>query len=529
MKFFDLLLIIKDSKIPVYITAFFVIFYSWGPLINAQWSIIDDHEIMSFIGDNERLPFSRILPVLIKKTEVAHLGNSLRYRPVYYTFRLLESALWGKNPSYWYFLRISIAALFAIVFTMFFLQLGGAILTSGFIVFVLSSPYWSDIFARLGPSEVYSVMGVSLFVLGMMRAIKGSSLDFISMISISLGIIIAAGSKENLIFLGVVPFWFLFSKKIYLRSHQKIIFIALLVYLTIIILTIINALSHSGHDIYMNKVSFKISSHLTSSFFSNKYVLIWLCGGILLLLAILKLKMARSFDSDNLNTKIFIILKSNIILFFSMFLIYYSQYIFYSGKWPDGVGRYLFPGVLSGQIALFVFIYSVIEIGRCYFSQSEVFIRLLSIFISIFFIVISIKSIEKNRFTSIERVKNSTTFTNLIKSLTFVLLKNPSQTLVLFSHQPMDSEPMVSVTRFLRASDISNTIMERITYSPKNYNKSSIEYVLSKIAEDTQRSGNRKFSFSPFDPKKITPNCVSVGFSGPYYPLCSEGYEILSY
>lgn len=528
MNLFGRLLIVKSLKIPVYVIALFVIFYSWEPLINAKWSIIDDHEIMSFIGDHERLPFSRIIPEL-KKTEVVQVGKSIRYRPVYYIFRLLESAVWGKNPRDWYILRILISALFAITITIFFLQLGGAVLTSGFIVFVLSSHYWSDVFARLGPSEVYAVMGVSLVILGMIRTIKASSLDFIAMINVLLGITISAGSKENLIFLGVIPFWFLFSKKIYVSPLQKKIFIALLVYLAIISSIIINGLSHSGHDIYMNKISLRMISLLTFSFFSNKYVWVWLCGGIFLLLILLKLKLELSCDNDNQRTKNFSLLKSNIILFFLMFLIYYSQYIFYSGKWPDGVGRYQFPGVLSGQIALFIFICSVVEVARCVLPQSKKIIIFLSMFISIFFIVISIQSIEQNRFTSIERVKNSTAFTNLIKSLTFALLKDPSQNLVLFSHQPMDSEPMVSVTSFLRASGVSNPIMERITYSSKNYNKLSLEYWLSRDAEDNQSKGNRNFSFSPFDPKKITSGCISIGFSGPYYPLCNKGYEILSY
>ncbi|HZM02573.1 MAG TPA: hypothetical protein VFC44_06085, partial [Candidatus Saccharimonadales bacterium] len=60
----------------------------WGNF-TAQWGAIDDHEIMRFLGPQDRLRF-RDIPSRLMAGEAGHWGGSPRYRPSYYLLRLTE-------------------------------------------------------------------------------------------------------------------------------------------------------------------------------------------------------------------------------------------------------------------------------------------------------------------------------------------------------------------------------------------------------------------------------------------------------
>ena len=202
--------------------ALFYSLYNWLPLLDARWSIIDDHEIVAAIGIGDRLPFSEI-PVALGKTEVGNAGIATRFRPSYYSLRFLEAATWGKQPQMWYAARIVIAVFFAVVLAGAGLRLSGAIPTFGFLFFELSRPYWVDIFARLGPAETYAVFGVSLIMLGFIVSTK-KGWRALPCFFVALGIVVAAGSKENFIILAALPLWLIFSPTVRLSWGIEIYF-----------------------------------------------------------------------------------------------------------------------------------------------------------------------------------------------------------------------------------------------------------------------------------------------------------------
>src|SRR5262245_38435110 len=76
------------------------------PNFSAGWGIIDDHEVMAFVGNQGHLGLGQI-PQLLGKTEVVKIGQRFpRYRPTYYFLRLLETALWRNDPFFWYAFRV---------------------------------------------------------------------------------------------------------------------------------------------------------------------------------------------------------------------------------------------------------------------------------------------------------------------------------------------------------------------------------------------------------------------------------------
>ena len=62
----------------------------FGVNLNAKMGMIDDHEVVSFLGPDKDIAVGEI-PQLLSKTEVGKWGEALRFRPVYYTLRIVES------------------------------------------------------------------------------------------------------------------------------------------------------------------------------------------------------------------------------------------------------------------------------------------------------------------------------------------------------------------------------------------------------------------------------------------------------
>jgi hypothetical protein len=85
---------------------FAVSYHFFGPFVSAKFGLIDDHEILRFLGPNHVVRFWDIPRLLITKTEVGQWGTSSRLRPIYYILRLVETALWGDHAGLWYLTRI---------------------------------------------------------------------------------------------------------------------------------------------------------------------------------------------------------------------------------------------------------------------------------------------------------------------------------------------------------------------------------------------------------------------------------------
>ena len=118
----------------------------------ANWWLIDDHEIFLFLGHRNHLPFSELFSTMLAKTEVGTWQG--RYRPVYYFLRILETCLWGNNVHLWYLtlavtMAIFIGALWWALsrFLPFWLSLAA-------LIPVITLYFWSDIWTRLGPCEI---------------------------------------------------------------------------------------------------------------------------------------------------------------------------------------------------------------------------------------------------------------------------------------------------------------------------------------------------------------------------------------
>ena len=178
-------------------------FYFFRSNLGIQLGPIDDHEIVRFLGSDKQLWIWQIPSVLLTQTEVGQYAESTRFRPTYYVLRLLETSAFGIDSTSWYFSRIIMVAL-----TCLFLTLGLLILLSirnvfvdlffgaWFTLTILGLSAWQGIIARLGPSEIYLVLGISIFFYSATLLMKNPSSTKLWVLC-CLSVLIAAGSKEN--------------------------------------------------------------------------------------------------------------------------------------------------------------------------------------------------------------------------------------------------------------------------------------------------------------------------------------------
>ena len=242
------------------ILSIFTSYYMLGDNLRAQWWIIDDHEIMRYLGEDGHLDFKDIPSKLLTETEVGNFGGSPRYRPSYYFLRLLETALWGNYPKLFYLTWFLILSFFFMVCWLITKETIGFIGGYFFTAATMSFTYWIDIFSRLGSSETYAVLGISLFCLGFYRYLKEKSFNtsFLTWSCIFWGAIISIGSKENLILLVIPVVWLLWDsfKKKRLTLIKLIICISIISFSAFIALSILLSISaRGGQDVYSNNVS----------------------------------------------------------------------------------------------------------------------------------------------------------------------------------------------------------------------------------------------------------------------------------
>ena len=477
-----------------FLLVFFLSAYNWGPLSNARWQMIDDHEIVATIGANNSFSFFDI-PKALGNTEISTSSTTPRFRPSYYGLRFSEAALWGANPERWYYARIAVALIFGVTLTIVSLYLAGPVISFGFLVFALSRPYWVDIFARLGPAETYVVLGLSMVVLGMAAGMI-YRWSFSACLAVALGIIIAVGSKENFVPIALILLWMLLSRSTRLSFDKKVLAICALTYSFWVGIVIVQRLRISGLDIYSEEVSLSSRIKLLSSFLGRAEVQLWSATIIFFVLVSVVIRVAnikKKKNTDVLTLLVDLLVKNTLIILI-LLLVFTSQYFFYSGKWPETPSvRYLFPGMLSEHLAILVAGTTVINFAHMLFNNSNGRL-VLRVFASALFIWFSLNDFSHNRLASQKVVIESKEFTGKLDASIAVLKSKPFSAVVLNSFSFFDYEPIFAMQRFIRAAGLSNPITIKMNgYSSNGQASNLLSVQLTQQIEALQKDGGRGF------------------------------------
>ncbi len=523
-----------------------------GPQHHADFWAIDDHELIEFYtGASPDRPALRPLsgadntatlsdlPSELMSTEVGAPGVSLRYRPVYYALRLLEVDLWGGNPADYYRVRtVMFGVLLASILWVGWVAVGplGAVLM---VLFALNLRMWGDVWCRLGTSEQYAAVGLALFLIGFGHQIRSffrrdrASWTGSAML-LGLGLIMAAGSKENFVFMAV-PVFLIGAYGLY---HRRIAawaagFVALsLAFTSFIALAIARAAGRAGADVYGNAVSVTSRAqapivflrqfakggkfdalspfHTVVAIGASLAVLVALAG----LLCVVYLWLRPSARARVRRGLGFVVAINLLAVVWALW-----EVIFYGGNWPSGT-HYDFPGLLI----LLVFAGSVAAIASLLLGPGRLrsglsvlgFVGLLAYqacYIGFDFPLI--QAAEHN-------VLRTRQFSGDLQRIVDQSALHPDWPIIVEAAVAWDYEPVVTLVDWLRWKNVRSKVFLRVA-GPKpgtvvNGFDEKLLDVLRRIS-DSGASGYQPIAM--LDPaREAEHQCFSVSYSGPASPSC---------
>jgi len=463
-------------------------FYLVGGTMQAKLGLIDDHEIALFLGTDGKIAFNEI-PKVIMSTELGLWGKYQRFRPSYYTLRVVEAAVWRDNAMLWYGARYVMLILFMTLTYLILANFLPQILSYATVFCLMTLPLWSDILTRLGPSEIYAAVGLTMFAYGLLK--DKYWLWFV-------GYLIGVGSKENMLFmLPTLILWLglkIWNKKI---TKNEIYLGGLAVLFTAwIIIGIGLATSKIGTDVYGTNISYR-----------DRIVTLW---------------KHKRFIVDTQH--LYFSLISTIGMFFMLWKnkrtvpylltiimiagVIASQYLFYDNSLPTNM-RYDFPGIVALRlldIIAFAWIWSLLA------KSNKVWMKGLVVLVILSGLLFQIYRVGFNKIRNqVIGVVNQTKYTDgQMNNLVNTAKQTPEKTLIIVSNHYLDYEPIVSISRFVRARGLTNPIM--LYYRGEiTSDDDTLAVQLETEMLDTMNNGaNSKnfYQFTKFNHDQV--NCYSI-------------------
>ena len=466
---------IKYKKILLYLGTIISIIVPLVLFVNnlfAKWWLIDDHGLFSYFeSEGKNYELNDFIHFLFNKTEFGKFGQSARFRPSYFFLQLTELYIFGLSPLYFYSVRLLIAVLFSVALFFNLNKFLNVFISFLLVLVIWTLPFWSDVFSRLGPAEIYGTLGFTFILISY---ILNPRMAFLNSILRMFGILILIGSKENFIlfiFVSIVELWKLYNTRdseLILYSNffpfknfryriqtTKLILFSIefvpILFSFYIILSLFLYFSTNSNDIYGNNTSIPERLHLYIRYIQEIHFLIIT---ILSLILFFYSSVFRKFFKKN----IYLIL----IIFFCLFS-YVFNFIFYNAKWPTSM-RYDFPGVILfpiGVILFFALFLRVLRISK----QIQLFILLTLVLLNLNF-----TGLQINFKSSIENRNRTVAFTTFIKEITGILKLNPNADVVIRIGSPWDFEPHRSLLTFLKYYNINNRILIKVDSIPPSNN-----------------------------------------------------------
>lgn len=438
----------KFKKIFKYhILIFFIIFlplyfYLFGINLYAKWWLIDDHEIFHYLGNSgNSIGLTDFWRTLIDKTEIGLFGDYPRYRISYFTVRIFESIFFKENVEFFYITRFFIAVFFFFSIYNILYKYFEFSLSFLLTIYLLLQTYWSDIFSRLGPGEIYCTLGVSIIILvfSQIKSIKNISITKHSFIS--LGVIVAAGSKENffiLIFLSL----FLMIMNIKRFNIKKLIISSIpFFFILFSIIPLLIFFIKQPTDMYGNSTRLldrlnKILDLTSNEFFYIPLILIFIY--IILIISII---------DGNFSLKLKKIWNKHFILVCLLMMTLIFNIFFYNFDWPTN-SRYDFPGIVLYQLIIFLvgiaIIKSIVHLFKINKQKSNLIIY--SISIIVIGILINFNNFFILKSNSLGNFERTNKFNDFIQQY---IKDSNKPTRVIFVNQGYDLEPLIAIKRFL--------------------------------------------------------------------------------
>jgi hypothetical protein len=166
----------------------------------ANWGLIDDSEIFTFLGPRLHLAPGEIWNTLLTKTEVGLLHGG-RFRPTFYLLKTSEASLFGPNVHLWYLGNTICFAIFLSSIWWTTTRFVGIWLSGALTASIALLSLWADVWSRLGPSEIFGAasVGVMLFAANLVMFSGSPLIRNLGAVVLTLAAVALAGLKETFI------------------------------------------------------------------------------------------------------------------------------------------------------------------------------------------------------------------------------------------------------------------------------------------------------------------------------------------
>ncbi|TSK08996.1 MAG: hypothetical protein FPO08_06785 [Geobacter sp.] len=500
----------------------------FGANFTAQFGLIDDHEIISYLGSDQTLHFSEIFEKL-KHTEVWFGNPSTRYRPSYYLLRLLETVIWDHSAFCWYAARTLMFWISVMITWRLCMRPYGVILGGISTLVIFSNAYWADIFTRLGPSEAYCALGLGLYSLAYVELWGGSRIKSNAWwLLLTIGAIVCMGSKENLLLL--LPVTFLLCLRAY-KCHTLTKFAGIATGINLsfglfITAVVAGSIRKSGVDVYQNSVSPQSriialcnaigTSPTLTVFVPFLYSIVFM----LMIIILVRYKKIQSGDYDPICHA-----KRLVLAQFCLAILFLSQLIFYNGVWPTRM-RYDFPGSIGVNLANIILIYSVVRtLGNIYLrarwrSIAPQFVT--SLLCCIYFFGYGLGEVKDIQAAAAKNSFKTNEFMSVFHKILNTVKREKKVPIVLESNSIWDLEPIFSVRTYFKANGVTNpTVL--VTNVVHKKLKSRMDLYLADTLTNLSHNGGGLTEYQDaLYPAKILDN------SGRYFVVTFSGESQLA-
>jgi uncharacterized membrane protein YozB (DUF420 family) len=497
-------------------------YYLMGNNLKAQWSAIDDHEIMHFLGSDGVIHLSEV-PSVLRSTEVGNPGSPdlPRYRPSYYAVRILETWFWGANPNLWHLCRMMILATTLGLFFYFFMRLLGLTVAIVFVMYLMTYPFWADIWCRLGPSEAYAAFGLGLFLVGAVVLLRGGPpakarrLEIPAWVLLTAGAVLGIGSKEN--FLVLVPATWAIAGHLWRKGRLNLAGLGCAALITccgaLVACSVALSLARKGSNVYnQSAIPASLSSMVQHGFISFLSPFsTWDSTFAAIIFAVAVWFGARRRIWMHRSRLVWAL-----VLLAGLVLLYLFNFIFYGGNWPVQPGqphdmtRYNFPGLLAKPLAMLVIGMMILNVLRVSGIQLK-WLRLLygAIPVALGLLVLN-HGFGPIRRTSAGYALVTTIWTE--QQLLPVIRKlneAPNRPVVFCGYGSAGViEPIISARRYFTAMGVKNPSFVQMQTDNNNHPLSIA--MATKLAGISQNGGQ---GFLPLEQLKTEAKPLAIGFS----------------
>lgn len=512
--------LLKRPAVKILLIASFSIIISYlyfGKNLKAEMGAIDDHR---YLSSGVLQDHSLIWSNFINAPEIKSFGNSDRFRIIFDLAGNVEAAVFGMNAAYFYLVNIIVFAFF--VFCVFYITYKnlGIKWAAPFTILVVGQSYFAHIFTRLGPAEVWTILGLSIYALGFSSLYQKSQLkkhltswkECCAMIA---GSVFMIGSKENFAIIGVLVVALLallyFRKKLTkMVIFSSIFILAMNVYQ---VLHIFLTQRQRGVDFYQNDAGtlHRIVKIVGGAFSGDALIL---SSSFLFFLLVIttyflfeyKKRKMKMDDQRLINLFFKPLFIAFVLAIFYLFNLYIYNGVLYT------VHRYAFPSIFVGQLLLLAFIKWIYDFSQYYFPKFKPDVLRVAYFaMMVGSLVLMINSMKYSRRLSAINVEATTAFQAKLKESVNSINRHPGYPVVFSTYQPFDYEPLISTSLYLKYYGTENNMMVKTNYDLAQIdNEPLTKWVANENIKLEQEGGIR---FTPYD-VGLNKQCFNFDFSG---------------